>query len=104
MRLIDADSIRKPIYASDDNITGAGMSYDEQRGYNDAINLMWDELQSAPTIGIEPVRHGRWGMSSDIPDCIICDRCCAAFDVWKADIERHHYCPNCGAKMDLEED
>ena len=22
-----------------------------------------------------------------------------AFDVWKADIKRHHYCPNCGSKM-----
>lgn len=50
--------------------------------------------------GIEPLRHGRWVMSSDRPDTIICTCCDSAFDVWKADIKRHHYCPNCGAKMD----
>lgn len=49
--------------------------------------------------GAEPVRHGRWVMSSDRPDTIICTCCDSAFDVWKADIKRHHYCPNCGAKM-----
>lgn len=51
--------------------------------------------------GIAPVQHGRWVMSSDRPDTIICTCCDSAFDVWKADIKRHHYCPNCGAKMDI---
>lgn len=51
-------------------------------------------------IKVAPVRHGRWVMSSDRPDTIICTCCDNAFDVWKADIKRHHYCPNCGAKMD----
>ena len=50
--------------------------------------------------GIAPVRHGRWTMSSDRPDTIICSCCDSAFDVWKADIKRHNYCPNCGARMD----
>lgn len=50
-------------------------------------------------IEVAPVRHGRWVMSSDRPDTIICTCCDSAFDVWKADIKRHHYCPNCGAKM-----
>lgn len=49
---------------------------------------------------VAPVRHGRWVMSSDRPDTIICTCCDNAFDVWKADIKRHHYCPNCGARMD----
>lgn len=49
--------------------------------------------------GVEPVRHGRGVMSSDRPDTIICTFCDSAFDVWKADIKRHHYCPNCGAKL-----
>lgn len=53
---------------------------------------------------VAPVRHGRWIMSSDRPDTIICTCCDSAFDVWKADIKRHHYCPNCGAKMDESTD
>ena len=56
-----------------------------------------DEL---PAADVAPVQHGRWTMRSDRPDTIICSCCDSAFDVWKADIKRHHYCPNCGAKMD----
>ena len=50
MRLIDIDKLNKPVYAEDDNITGAGMSYAEMDGYNDAIDMMWDYISSAPTI------------------------------------------------------
>lgn len=57
-------------------------------------------IQDLPAADVAPVQHGRWTMSSDRPDTIICSCCDSAFDVWKADIKRHHYCPNCGAKMD----
>lgn len=53
-----------------------------------------------PAADVAPVRHGRWTMSSDRPDTIICSCCDSAFDVWKADIKRHNYCPNCGARME----
>ena len=53
-----------------------------------------------PAADVAPVRHGRWVMSSDRPDTIICTCCDSAFDVWKADIKRHHYFPNCGARME----
>lgn len=59
-----------------------------------------NELEDFPTADVAPVQHGRWTMSSDRPDTIICSCCDSAFDVWKADIKRHHYCPNCGARMD----
>lgn len=55
MRLIDADKLNKPVYAEDDNITGAGMSYAEMDGYNDAIDMMWNYISSAPTIDAVPV-------------------------------------------------
>lgn len=57
-------------------------------------------IMELPAADVAPVRHGRWAMSSDRPDTIICTCCDSAFDVWKADIKRHHYCPNCGARMD----
>lgn len=63
------------------------------------IMLRW--IRKQPTAAdVAPVVHGRWIMSSDRPDTIICGCCREAFDVWKADINRHHYCPYCGAKMD----
>ena len=49
---------------------------------------------------VAPVRHGWWGTHSDRPDSLICSVCKCGFDMWKHD--PHNYCPNCGAKMDLE--
>ena len=51
---------------------------------------------------VAPVRHGRWEMNSDRPDNIICTNCDVGFDVWKHEAKDFNYCPNCGAKMDLE--
>ena len=70
--------------------------------YADAYNDLAEDFYSIPAADVAPVVHGRWIMSSDRPDTIICDCCREAFDVWKADINRHHYCPYCGARMDGE--
>ena len=71
-------------------------------GILDAIEVIDTTLEKEVRTdgGDDPVRHGGWVMSSDRPDTIICSCCDSAFDVWKADIRRHHYCPNCGAGMD----
>lgn len=63
----------------------------------------WSEIRKLPAADVAPVVHGRWTMSSDRPDTIICSNCHEAFDVWKVDINRYHFCPSCGAKMDEEE-
>lgn len=42
----------------------------------------------------EPVRHGKWEDCSNGWMCSVCHR-----DVSK----NYNYCPNCGAKMDLDE-
>ena len=55
-----------------------------------------------PAADVAPVRHGRWETNSDRPDSLICPVCKCGFDMWKHD--PHNYCPNCGAKMDLEEE
>ena len=61
-------------------------------------------IQFAPTIEAEPVKHGRWirptkigHRTFDIPHCSACDGVPCGVD------ENTNYCPNCGAKMDLEE-
>lgn len=57
-------------------------------------------IQFFPAADVEPVRHGRWETNSDRPDSLICSICKCGFDMWKHD--PHNFCPNCGAKMDLE--
>lgn len=99
MRLIDADALRKPIYAEEDNITGSGMTYAEMDGYNDGIDAAWSRIDYAPTIDAEPVVHGHWvakKVMARTPFAInhYCSKCKFETDFCT------NYCSNCGAKMD----
>lgn len=78
-------------------ITGEGDYYN---GKDDMQDQIRDMVSQFPTADVAPVRHGRWGTHSDRPDSLICSVCNCGFDMWKHD--PHNYCPNCGAKMDLE--
>lgn len=80
MRLIDADALKSKINL---NFSGVIMQIDE-----------------APTIEAEPVRHGRWVHAktyyeSDECNCSLCGQLLTTRIG-----ERMNYCPNCGAKMD----
>ena len=61
-----------------------------------------NQIENLPAVDVAPVVHGKWEMNSDRPDTIICSNCDNAFDVWKHDHKRMSYCPNCGARMDLD--
>ena len=91
MRPIDADALIEEI-----RDTFKGMStYAEQCGATLAVGM----LREAPTITLDDLRpHGRWGNYEPYSDgyrclhCKLIHRSCTA------------YCPNCGAKMDKEDD
>lgn len=60
-----------------------------------------------PNADVEPVRHGHWIESGDYVEAQgsklpikMCSACC--MDIILEDFQ--NYCPNCGTKMDLEED
>ena len=64
---------------------------------HDAIEVL-GMIYEMPTADVAPVRHGRWlpchsTAAGDIQYCSACEIGCT----WKP-----NYCPNCGAKMDLE--
>ena len=84
MRLIDSDAL-----IDEANSDGA-------YGYVDA-----KQISEAPTIDAMLVRHGQWKTTSNRPDTLICSICKCGFDMWKHD--PHNFCPNCGAKMDGDE-
>ena len=53
------------------------------------------------TADVAPVRHGRWVPAFHVGDCCYrCSECQFLRDAYLLDIG--NYCPNCGAKMDLE--
>ena len=70
-------------------------------GYGSDGAMAMEIVASTPAADVAPVVHGRWKTNSDRPDSLICSVCKCGFDMWKHD--PHNYCPNCGAKMDLEE-
>ena len=63
-----------------------------------------DCIRYMDTADVAPVRHGRWEKQSGLYSCSECGMTCP-YDV-QADVIEYwacNYCPNCGAKMDLED-
>lgn len=64
-----------------------------------------------PIIEAEPVRHGKWIY---YPDCLayegaishedfVCSECASVWNAIDNESDRFDYCPNCGARMEVEE-
>lgn len=107
MRLIDADDLINRYCAencgcvrSDCNLTYA------EDGCEGCVFV--NEIENAPTVEAEPVRHGRWigegdGYSDGYPvfDIWYCSECEYCIDDGTDDPSLlPEYCQNCGAKMD----
>lgn len=97
MRIIDADALRQDWLENGEN----EYVYD--------TNAMLDSIDKQPTVDAVPVVHGRWiyvdGKGSHAEyKCNQC-RTHVCFDE-QIDglIPAYKHCPNCGAKMDLEEE
>ena len=54
-------------------------------------------LLSIPAADVAPVRHGRWIDAREYCGDYMCSNCEALYGT-----NKFNYCPNCGAKMDLE--
>lgn len=63
-----------------------------------------DEIRRLPAIDAEPVRHGRWVQNKTVQSYHHCSCCRTAHNMPKSCniYVLPYYCPNCGAKMDLE--
>ena len=88
MRLIDADALM-----------------DAMRDEEFQTFVPLDEIDSvidkAPTIDAEPVKHGRWEYGVTLNhEWRKCSVCLVSQDIFGC----FTYCPNCGAKMDLEDE
>ena len=67
-------------------------------GDNKSLN---DIINEAPAVDAEPVKHGRWEWRGGIPWCSNCGKMPTGYS-YDGDVNTTNYCPNCGAKMDLE--
>ena len=68
-----------------------------------------NEIELLSTANVEPVRHGEWGRIDDDWDSLSTFQCSVCGEEWCFEIDEdlpslnYNYCPNCGAKMVLEE-
>ena len=101
-RLIDADALKAQIQREID------IYFNEVGGGIHTAMEARDEIDYAPTVDAEPVRHGTWKeervkiddqFSLSIP-CYLCSECGGYMD---ASPRLFKYCPYCGAKMDAQE-
>ena len=73
-------------------------------GRKEGVDFVLDcPLPDIPTADVQEVRHGRW-ISNDLGGYKWAYYCseCGWVDGYPFN-DRHKYCPNCGAKMDLED-
>lgn len=66
--------------------------------------VLYKDVEAAPAADVEKVKHGMWintghgGIHGDyIYECSYCKNEREAY------VDEENYCPNCGAKMDMEE-
>ena len=57
-------------------------------------DALMEEMKAIPAADVATVRHGRWKRyGKNLGECSECGEVVSV---------RNNYCPNCGAKMDLE--
>ena len=93
MRLIDADELLRKLqeqqkYSSTTDIRGRSKSI--------------LEVIHAPTISVQPVKHGEWNSESSYYVACSCCNYHLTRDEWFSGCD-WNYCPQCGAKMDGED-
>lgn len=83
----------------------------EESGEHYAYSVALREIRNAPTADVAPVVHGRWISWEEADNPIPsphwheCSVCHDAAQVLVNDIELlSGYCPNCGARMDGDDD
>lgn len=108
-RYIDADALieqAEELWADKTNVYRSLTSEAEQflagqelRGHAELFSL----IREAPTANVAPVRHGKWEINKEFGDyeCSVCGRGDVIAPYFKR--LKMHYCPNCGAKMVLED-
>ena len=93
-------------YISRDSITEwrpQNIEIFNSRAYIDLEELL-ALVDGIPAADVEPVRRGEWIIIEDeYCGYAKCSVCGDEFTSWEGDCAITPYCPNCGAKMELEE-
>lgn len=91
MRLIDAEKLQK-------HFENCIVECKNTNSYSEDFEMALSVTKNQPTIEAEPVRHGEWVHSEKrIAHCSECSGKLLSTDI-------SNYCPECGAKMEEEDE
>jgi len=100
MRLIDADRLQELFnVTSSALLSDVALSKDIEHVVR-ACLMVSEMISDAPTVKAEPVKPGQWTINrrGNI-ECSLCGN-----EPYHDNKRNMNYCPNCGAKMDAEEE
>ena len=103
--LIERDKIYEAVYDLACKSVGVigGISEDYAYGLREAAHM----IEEAPAVDAAPVVHGRW-VEYPVAHYFKCSKCKYIVPYKKAvrinEKQSYNYCPNCGAKMNVEGD
>ena len=79
---------------------------DARIGENEEPYISLYQINNAPTVDAEPVKHGHWINDKGLYKCSVCNELWCHWWANTVPIERMNkmmrYCPLCGAKMTLD--
>jgi len=67
------------------------------------VSDMKQAFLELPYAEAEPMKHGRWERLTYVMGWAKCSNCESTWELEKINAFNMDYCPNCGAKMDKEE-
>ena len=77
------------------------MDWHELNVMRDAIEDAIEDVKEVPVADVQPVKHGKWEQGK----CTNCEK--SLEDLFSGDFywddDELHFCPNCGARMDLKD-
>ena len=97
MKLLDGNELWVEIYR-----------LEHRRKWKNRTNIAFREclnlIQFFPKVDAEPVRHGHWVEIEDSRVRGYCSVCGWESHLYEDDVVGMSYCPNCGAKMEEEDE
>lgn len=94
-RLIDADALKE-------KRTMVTKSY-KPNAIMERAAILLEDVETAPTIDAEPVKHGKWIWEDCVYKCSECSHK-AYGNILECMDGTYKYCPYCGARMEIEDE
>lgn len=93
-KYVDIDAVKEAVRGAECDADWDGRSFDAE--------FIENALDFIPRADVAPVVHGQWIEDHDYLKCPECG-VMVKWDFTFFDIGNWNYCPNCGAKMDIED-